>query len=84
MRLATGQDEELRREFLDPANKYKAQYRELEERMRERKRRHEEVDKLQDQVKKYKEKNDARLSAVCTHPNITISILYVMSDRKEA
>jgi len=54
----------LRREFLDPANKYKAQYRELEERMRERKRRHEEADKLNDQVKKYKEKNDARLAAV--------------------
>lgn len=54
----------MRREFLDPANKYKAQYRELEERMRERKRRHEETDKLQDEVKKYKEKNDARLPTV--------------------
>jgi len=56
-------DDELRREFLDPANKYKAQYRELDERMRERKRRMEEADKLHDQVKKYKEKSDARLSA---------------------
>jgi len=54
-------DEEIRRGFQDPLNKYKAQYRELEERMRERTRRQEEVVKLTSDVKKYKEKNDPRL-----------------------
>jgi hypothetical protein len=43
----------MRREFLDPINKYRGQYREIDERMRERRRRADEVDKLQDQVKKY-------------------------------
>jgi len=52
----------MRREFLDPTNKYKAQYREIEDRIRERKRRMEEVEKLTDQVKKYREKADARLN----------------------
>ena len=55
-------DEEVRRGFTDPLNKYKAQYRELEERMRERTRRFEEMLKLEEEVKKYKTKNDARLS----------------------
>jgi hypothetical protein len=54
-------DEEIRRGFQDPLNKYKAQYRELEERMRERQRRFEEMLKLEEDVKKYKTKNDARL-----------------------
>lgn len=54
-------DEEIRRGFQDPLNKYKAQYRELEERMRERTRRFEEMLKLEEDVKKYKTKNDARL-----------------------
>jgi hypothetical protein len=55
-------DEEIRRGFQDPLNKYKQQYRELEERMRERSRRFEEMMKLEEDVKKYKQKNDARLS----------------------
>lgn len=55
-------DEEVRRGFQDPLNKYKAQYRELEERMRERSRRFDEMMKLEEDVKKYKAKNDARLS----------------------
>lgn len=55
-------DEAIRRGFQDPLNKYKAQYRELEERMRERSRRFEEMLKLEEDVKKYKQKSDARLS----------------------
>ena len=55
-------DEEVRRGFQDPLNKYKAQYRELEERIRERGRRHDEMMKLEDDVKSYKKKNDARLA----------------------
>jgi hypothetical protein len=42
----------MRREFLDPVNKYRGQYREIDERLRERRRRLDEVDKLTDQVKK--------------------------------
>lgn len=34
-------DEHIRRNFTDPLNKYKQQYREMEERMRERQRRYE-------------------------------------------
>jgi hypothetical protein len=55
-------DEAIRRGFQDPLNKYKQQYRELEERMRERSRRFEEMLKLEEDVKKYKQKSDARLS----------------------
>lgn len=55
-------DEAIRRGFQDPLNKYKQQYRELEERMRERTRRLEEMIKLEEDVKKYKAKNDARLN----------------------
>lgn len=56
-------DDAMRREFLDPINKYKQQYREIEERQRERKRRLDEMDKLTDDVKKYTTKSDARLNA---------------------
>lgn len=56
-------DDTMRREFLDPINKYKAQYREIEERIRERKRRLDEMDKLTDDVKKYTKNSDARLNA---------------------
>ena len=55
-------DEEVRRGFQDPLNKYKAQYRELEERIRERGRRYDEMVKLEDDVKTYKKKNDPRLA----------------------
>lgn len=55
-------DEEVRRGFQDPLNKYKQQYRELEERIRERGRRFDEMMKLEDDVKTYKKKNDARLA----------------------
>lgn len=55
-------DEEIRRGFQDPLNKYKSQYREIDERIRERSRRSEEVAKLSSEVKKYEEKKDARLS----------------------
>jgi hypothetical protein len=56
-------DDAMRRDFLDPINKYKQQYREIEERQRERKRRLDEMDKLTDDVKKYTAKSDARLNA---------------------
>lgn len=55
-------DEHIRRNFTDPLNKYKQQYRELEERMRERQRRYEEMVKYEDDVRKYKKNNDARLA----------------------
>lgn len=54
-------DEEVRRGFQDPLNKYKGQYREIDERIRERSRRFEEMMKLEDDVKKYKKNSDARL-----------------------
>lgn len=58
-------DDDVRKYFQDPLNKYKAQYREIDERIRERKRRCDEMDKLKDEVKRYTEKKDVRLATVC-------------------
>lgn len=55
-------EEEVRRLFLDPLNKYKQQYREMDERIRERQRRCDEMDKLASEIKKYTEKKDPRLA----------------------
>jgi amphiphysin len=56
-------DEKTSKDFLDPLNRWVQQYKDIHERIKERKKRKTELDKLINDVKHYKEKGDARLSS---------------------
>jgi amphiphysin len=56
-------DEKTSKDFLDPLNRWVQQYKEIHERIKERKKRKIETDKLINEAKHFKEKGDARLSS---------------------
>jgi uncharacterized protein YoxC len=59
-------NDSLRKNFTDPLNNYMGQYREVEDRIRERGRRESEMDKLSHQLVKQKEKNSTLVQATET------------------
>jgi amphiphysin len=64
-------DEKMSKDFIDPLNRWIQQYKDINERIKERKKRKLEMDKLINEVKHYKEKGDARLSGAQTRLEVT-------------
>jgi len=56
-------DKEIETTFQTPVHTYLSQYREMEDRIKERSRRMEKLDKLHDKLARFKEKEDVRTSA---------------------